>query len=601
MRMNFNCNLLGFKRRVTRYLLLNFSQFCQIDFNVLPSRSRRRSIKVKNFFSRTGESGNKTPWWSQVVWLLCVTSSIRLLVYDYFQFVYDRHSLQIRKLKETKLSSESNSSSLIETRLQQQIETYRSILKTIGAPYLNATFMVECPILLLICVTYYTYFQASFYFKYIHPIDLYFVRSVLNEESENLNCQELIKNEVDKVIASSMNFIDVCINLSLCNNDEESKKIEYTCDHNHELQLLGEKSRSELRKLIIEHKMLTEHLRQLVEDNELKPINRSPKWIDKMSTEFCLYSIGNFIYSIIFDSTLIIFLPLISGFKFETDWMDLISLVEILILTVASVIVIDFYLSLFVCICDDQQRLIDKTHDQLKACIIMNDAIFATSLNEIKKEVITGKIIDEKIALNNSNSYDKLDSIYRQMNANLLSALLRYKIFLAQERPIQKIFTFASLTALIVMFNLPVIVRIFIPYAPKEIRPLGIIFSFICCIFADLILIPICNFNQHGLRLNKALWSLAAHGIEVNEQSTNRPVYYKHTVWLLCKELSHPEILMNQFATNMFGFHITHPNIVKVHYWFSIIIISIFFEIESLHQMLGERMADPLGIYQMNE
>lgn len=196
------------------------------------------------------------------------------------------------------------------------------------------------------------------------------------------------------------------------------------------------------------------------------------------------------------------------------------------------------------------------------------------------------------------------------MNGNLLLAVMRYKIMWRECGPVQRSLRFASTTALGLLLYLTIILRAHSPYMSAA-RSSVAYYSLVIIVFCDFVFVPVARFHCKAMRLYRRLWSLAAH-MEATDHhvggarasSSSWPAgslpeslaYFRHTRWLLTKELSHPEQLANQWATRSLGMPITFPNLVSLHYWFSIIVISVYFEVRPVRDLFGDRLDDPLGL-----
>lgn len=119
-------------------------------------------------------------------------------------------------------------------------------------------------------------------------------------------------------------------------------------------------------------------------------------------------------------------------------------------------------------------------------------------------------------------------------------------------------------------------------------------------IFVNLFLLPLCKFSKYGADTNKTLCSLLAHCIELQLQSRQElaygPIYMEHTVAFMRKELDDPGEFLGRFSPSWHDIKATFPNLVELHIYYGLIILSLFCEISSWRTLLGDRLDEPLGL-----
>lgn len=545
-------------------------------------------------------------------YLIC---TIRMIIYDFYQYYHDINSL---KLKNYLGHHSTNLTTVDDVKIKQlraNVNYSLSVLKMLGAPYLNGPFLIiSCSVLLAIVISFFSYTQASIYFNYVEPVDLYFVRIVLDRETERVYCNKLIAKQLERFKNSARNYLQSMVamkSLMLYDSIEEEKEDDNQHEGNmHEgvitsynqtehaftqptgcMMLWSYDQCNEMTELIREFELTQTQLDSLYHENLLYPINRSYKWIGQTSTQFCTFCVTNILYSLVFDITMVLLVPnYLMHLKMGTNFMNLVTLCEFMIHCGISVLSLTFYWSLFVASSGDQLRFFNHIQKVFVDCrkdnILKYNQIFAATMRPQDKVSVRTNVLS--LTLRNP---------LNALNRNLLFAWMRYKIFLAQLEPVQRSFQYIASNAVAVMFAMPILMRLHLPYLDKEYRLMATYMGFVGLVFADNLLIPMCEFHYRGLKLYKSLYSLAAHSIECMEQTSLGNVYDKHLIWLICKETHQPEILTDRFPTRTFGTPITYPNLVQIHYWFSIIIFSCFFEIPSWREFVGKRLDDPFGFY----
>lgn len=74
-------------------------------------------------------------------------------------------------------------------------------------------------------------------------------------------------------------------------------------------------------------------------------------------------------------------------------------------------------------------------------------------------------------------------------------------------------------------------------------------------------------------------------------------IFDDHLIWVIRKELNHPDLLEGQFATVGLGIKFTYGNLIKIHFWLGLIIMSNFFEFSD-NVLSGSAFTDPFGVFQ---
>lgn len=186
-----------------------------------------------------------------------------------------------------------------------------------------------------------------------------------------------------------------------------------------------------------------------------------------------------------------------------------------------------------------------------------------------------------------------------QMNIDLLYIIIHYKIFIAQLRPTKKSIGFVTLCSVGLMTIFPILARLHLPYISNQAaKVLSIIVCLLMAFLADFSLIPVCWMNSRCLSLYNSLSRLMAHLVELSNHPETGQLFDRHTIWLLRKELNHPERIASQFATSSMGMSFTYSRMLRIHFWIGLVVISLYIELRSTSGdiYLGDFLSDPLGI-----
>lgn len=405
---------------------------------------------------------------------------------------------------------------------------------------------------------------------------------LLNKPLEMYRCRRIIRRELGYILNSSRNYVlasaAMCLkdvaNLEKWNSNTSKMKLEST--------MLNLHDRAKLKRIIYEHRQMEKMIEEWLAKDKLIPIARSSEWIHGMAKIYSTYNTSNLIYSIILDSYLFIGFHLQQDAKLELDFMDIVGLCELFLQAFLNIVATSFYLSIFNATINYQLRQMKWLKDHM-----MKQVDFLQARNQY--------------ILCQSSSNDIAEQLISIMNKELLLALTQYKLFLSQLQPIKVIYIHVGSVLICVAMFVPISIRLHMSYWLNEHQVVFIYMALTCLIFADTALIPMCQMHHIGSVLSTHLWTLLAHSVEVNGILARRGncqlIYYEHILQMYHKELHDPERLSSQFAVKTFFGKLTYPNLVKIHYWFGILLISAFFEMESWRKLLGSRMNDPLGVF----
>lgn len=179
-----------------------------------------------------------------------------------------------------------------------------------------------------------------------------------------------------------------------------------------------------------------------------------------------------------------------------------------------------------------------------------------------------------------SKPREPFDLINKSINLCLMLTVLHYKIFVQQSKPLlDSVQDFASGAFFLALLPL-IVLRLLMAYIDLRQKAFSIIVSFFCLLAVDLAFVLINHFHARCLDIYRHLQSLMAHIIDMDQVvrlRTGREAYDRHLVWMLRRELSHPDRVTDQFAARLSGGHVklTYPNMMKYHFWWGFLAISI--------------------------
>jgi hypothetical protein len=327
---------------------------------------------------------------------------------------------------------------------------------------------------------------------------------------------------------------------------------------------------------------LARQMDRLLEHDELMPLNRGPKYINRMSLKFSVMSTGIIYYMFIYNLLSFFFMPSRFGRSRLDSWLDICLAGDLFVLSLISITSLAFYAALLFATCPSQISYISELNSRFKKCIETNDEIFARCINSATLA-----------------SFERASEL---MNGNLVKVLLEYDIFAEQFAATRG--TLATLVTLAPagMFTVNIAVRLHLPYYKQNIYWLSIMFCLLAVLTGNSICVNPCRVYYSSAKLYKSISSLLAHSIELNLRSNKlvrRDIYSAHLVWLQRNILFDYQRFMNQFAAEVYDEPVTMSwtDLVRWNYFYSLLLISSVFQLKSWKTLLGSRLDDPLGLY----
>lgn len=614
--------------------------FCRVDLFGGQQKNKRKNGATK----MDGHNNSTAKWlfeiirnqlssWPDIIRIVYVICSFRMIINIYFQYIYDVRLARIQHYKinghigydtsnsDLSVSKRDKKSHPNMTELADELERTKLILISVGAPFLDASFAIECAYVFILLISWIVYMNPQAYFHLFRPFDYSLIRAILDWKHERESLVKLIDLEVNKFLVSSFNYSAVCVKklYSFTSPCIESNNRPVLDNH------LAKKIQKNVDSLARRHASNVILLRELVGHDKLMPQNRSPVWLAKVSHYYCLFTVTSVIFIICFAITCLFLLPIAYGFSIRSDKMDIIVAIEMIIITIFAAISGVFYISIILTTCADQSKLVGCLRLQIDQFIVLSHLRFlkiwdSTAACSPHHNLRLSLPILTKITSSRSSQHEiRVEQIKRsavqvlaaaadssRMNHDLFKLVLDYKIFVAQLKSMQNSFGFIAFQSLLVAFIMPVTGRLHVPYLDEKVKLLTVLVSVVFMAFSDLCMIPVCHLYSRCLDLYKSLSSLLAHVVHVTSEEgeltdDTRTIYDEHLTWIIRKELNHPDQLRVQFATIGLGLLFTYQNLIRVHFWFGLIVLSIVFDTNNVpggQEAFGSIFSDPLGIFE---
>lgn len=173
--------------------------------------------------------------------------------------------------------------------------------------------------------------------------------------------------------------------------------------------------------------------------------------------------------------------------------------------------------------------------------------------------------------------YDLSD---KAINQWLLYTLMHYKIFVKQFKPMLHSFPFYITTIMFIMYWSIVPTRILIAYLDRDRIAASLLVGVINLSLCHIVLLMVCFMHSRCMSIYRHLQSLLAHTIAVDHtvnHQIGRKVYDRHLIWILRKELNHPDRLTEQFTIHLMAGRgrMTFSSLMRYDFWWGVAAIAI--------------------------
>lgn len=205
-------------------------------------------------------------------------------------------------------------------------------------------------------------------------------------------------------------------------------------------------------------------------------------------------------------------------------------------------------------------------------------------------EVMMARRDNDEQQLASSSEHSALEPLddYDLINGRLLLLLIRYKIFVAQLRPMRTTFGYFFMASFALMVTFPLLARVHAPYLTSaDSKWLIILVCIIMVVLPSLGVLPIPWSNARSAKLYRRMASLLAHLVQgerqlpLDDERGPNHLHSERLLWLLRKELNCPEEFRSQFSIRAPGMEITYTEMLKIYFWLGLLIITLTVDLQS--------------------
>jgi hypothetical protein len=511
-------------------------------------------------------------WWPKAVLGLYIYTSVKISLCLYLQYNYDREYLRLRQMDHEedpvlrvapfKRKLDLNSTEYLTQKAR--MEHSRALVKSIGNPFSDMHVISLGCGLLLLSVTFAIYgnYLLLIKLRLVEPFDFYFLRLMLNESLELERCRRLVGSLVSKMDICSRNQILFWAAQLSAGSGFSSVRCRRS-----QRQTFRDMA---ARQLSIRDDMCRE-AESMIESGQLVVVNRTAAWADSMSARFSVIAVGVMANFTVFDNLLVFVMPHLMGNLALSSLMDVWVLLDVFLLICHSLVAAGLLLGLLGATCHAQKQYLSRLATKLSHCIEENDQ-------------------DDCLRLS------------KRLNRNLMATLLEFEIFVGQFAPTRRSLPYIINCIATSLFVLCLIIRLHLPYVPPYLETLAIYFGLLMVVFADLILIPICEIHRLSTNLQKSMYSLTAQIVELDLrmlQTSGHRAFSMHLFWLQRNISQDSQQFINKFVAYGFNrsFKMSWLSLAKLHIILSLFILSTFFQANSWRMLAGDRIDDPLGLF----
>jgi hypothetical protein len=408
----------------------------------------------------------------------------------------------------------------------------------------------------------------------------------------------------------------------------------------------GLDGQQEARLLAIANRSLAcRQLKHMIRDDQLIPMNRSREWLDHKSQLYALINgcglVAGMSANYMVSRTLIDMARLANERK-QLTLADCLGAVEILFMLLVCTLAGMFYVSVIVFSAYDQIVVAKQLLSLIKKIVALNELRFHAILRPMLKQYGGGgearwslsEQLPAKTAATRPHangppprapsraagrSIDVGSSRWRvpppslvnlasqrldwaqfedKMNHDLLLLVMHYRLFKVRLMALTRRSGFLVLCTIFMAFLLPIVGRIHLPYfMDSSVRTIINAICLITLSTADISLVPVCYLHRRCLDVYNALNSVLAHATDVARSPEGIDIYDRHLISTLRKELSHHEGIAAMFATKFAGISVTYPNLVRIHLYFSFLMLSLIYDESSEQELTVGIFSDPFGLY----
>jgi hypothetical protein len=549
-----------------------------------------------------------------VIYVLCLSM---IAVNVYHQYIYDasilrlgrvRAILQSQDTRQQLLNQSGMTADAVEKYFERRASEARQALKSLGATHLEWSFVISNVMIVASILGMMFYFTTPYDYSSDDTV-MISARALLDNEHDARVQTRIIVQELDRLIASSLSFMRAKFEQAIMDSS-----VIITAATPKRLQ--HERSLAILRlNLTREHGKIVEQLKTNALEGRLNPLNRSPACRDRLALLYLIsvfgLLLGTVVPPIVFHHLIKSFFDAkgkrleITGIKDLTNFLCMLYVYFVYVVTVVSLS------SLHVITICDKLVAIERLK-LLILYIIRKNKTRSLALKQLLNSQngssvpLTGSYSSKLGPVIKSPVFYvippfKLSLLISEIESDLQIVLLQCRLFDRHFRTTKRLESMVALILACSSITAPILIRLQNNYIYAELKPTGLLLTFMIISFCFVFLVPLALLHQHCLKAFNALWSLVAQlsHLELENKATINK--YDFTInsniaaLTIRRELADFDRKMERFACQILGAPVTYGNLIRAAFWLFFLLISI----ADQSGRLAAIMADPFGVYEL--
>lgn len=526
-------------------------------------------IKDPDFLKRKGNKiVNSLKLLMQFHSLIYILAYLWSLIIIFYQYRYDLDYFKLNRLKKGTKNSKLNMS-----ELEVSLNETKTTLKALGAPFMEAHFIVNVIYLFGLVVSSLGFFTGICLLFLDMPTAFSVCKLSQNRQKECKSIDGLVNKVLVRFRLSSLHF-----SKSVSHDKSKITQNLDGCD-----RFVGYLSK--LMDLVLDDQLMLRLLNQMTvakqsDRRAFKPLSWSYPAVTQLVPKYygpVILLTTWYLFTLLVSESYLILGSYANNNNISVGWAHYITRTCMGIICIYAVVPLGFIGSAYLFNSIEQIIYIGSLIGLVDETVDENKSIF------VKYMIASHLTVHER----------------NKLNSNLMSCIIHLKIFTETFMRSKQLASVILFQATGTLFALPLLARIHVPYVEAEgARLVVICICFAYIIIYDCLLLPGCHIHSQSHRLYRALHNLQAHlvsSIDVSNNPTRRqPIYNEHLVCLLYKELKHPDTLTSQFCFSLGGIDSTYTSFIKIHFWMGLIVISFMANIETNKEYLF--LGDPLRL-----
>lgn len=448
----------------------------------------------------------------------------------------------------------------------------RDRCKILGAPLIDYDFAVASLYFLLITLVTTIYFYYNYTNFFCITRNLNSGKLIRGTKLSQIENYQIVRKMVNSFIRSSCEYLEINWLKFHVRRD-----ILFSLDwkHNEPVLLHDTLILNKYRNAVAYQKSVTRQIKALAFQGQLHPLNKTQSSI-KPYARFLSIAVSSMIMIPSSILTLIalyiipIKLSLSAEKNLENGLLDMIWQIE---LGLALLLIISLTTSAVFHVLGVYQNLMDYLR---KMMVLSRDC-------ERKLKIFLANRKDSSILLDCDDE--------KQVREVLLITIIHYKQFVQQFNQTKVVFCIQSVVTFFIVMNSALTIYFYSSYYEPSFRLYIVSFFLMVSLAGDPVYLQICHFDCSCKTLYRRISRLLPLAIDIYSNNSDQflgtqipqaivtcdqveSLPDNHIVWFIRKELNFSDQVIESFTMKTHGVPLTYSTLMKIHFWFGIMLIS---------------------------